>query len=120
MNTIWNSDGTDGPVLITTPPPFAETMNELVAKLDAIETREHAKNYTTLADKVHWSAKGKKFAYIDIGGSGAWLVEKTTGEIFNIKGYGTPDYNKKKKANIGNIYTVDPEQMHRRRWNYLK
>lgn len=99
---------------------FIETMDDLTAHLDAIETAEHAKQFTTPPDKIIWKNNGKKFAYINIGHSGAWLVEKTTGEIFNIKGYGVPDYNKKQKSNIGNIYTVDAEKMHRMRWNYLR
>lgn len=62
----------------------------------------------------------KKYIAIDCGGSGAFLVEKETGELYNIKAYGVPDKNKKAKADIGNIYTVDPFELHRRRWNYLR
>lgn len=76
-----------------------------------------------LIDKSYtWYIKDrkKKFIALDCGGSGAFLIEKTTGEIFNIKGYGTPDYNKKLKANIGNIMTVDPAYLLSKRWNYLR
>ena len=52
--------------------------------------------------------------------SGAFLVEKTTGEIYNIKAYGVPDHNKKAKANLGNITTVDPAVLHSKRYNYLR
>jgi len=52
------------------------------------------------------------------------MVEKTTGEIFNIKGYGTPDKNKKIKANLGNIknYTdLDKIKiLHSKRYNSLR
>ena len=99
---------------------FSAVLSDLVAKLDAIEKRKAGEMAYVRADLVHVADKGKKFAYIDIGGSGAWLVERSTGEIFNIKGYGVPDYNKKKKADIGNIATVDPEVMHAKRWNYLR
>lgn len=48
------------------------------------------------------------------------MVDRNTGEIFNIKAYGVPDRNKKIKADIGNVRTVDPEKMHSLRWNYLR
>jgi len=68
-----------------------------------------------------WKAiEKKKYIYIDCGTSGAFMVEKETGEIFNIQGYGKPDKNKKLKADIGNIYTVAPEFLHSKRWNYLR
>ena len=100
---------------------FWDALNSLVDKLDAIETRKHLENgFTNFpADKVH-SKDGKKFVKIDIGGSGAWMVEKSTGEIFNIQGYGTVDRNKKRKADIGNIFTVDAELMHKARYNNLR
>ncbi len=69
---------------------------------------------------VNEKRKGKKFLYLDCGSSGAFLIEKETGELFNIKGYGVPDYNKKKKADIGNITTVNPETLLTKRWNYLR
>ena len=94
----------------------------VVQVLNYIETRKHlAQGYDNFpADRVEYKDRKKKFVAIDIGSSGAWLVEKETGEIYNIKGYGVPDYNKKLKADIGNIYTVDPEFMHNRRHNYLR
>ena len=63
---------------------------------------------------------GKKFLHLNCGTSGAFLIEKETGEIFNIKGCGVPDYNKKKKADIGNIATVNPETLFTKRYNYLR
>jgi hypothetical protein len=68
-----------------------------------------------------WHAKPRhKFIALDCGTSGAFLVENKTGEIFNIKGYGQADYNKKAKADLGNIRIADPEFVHARRWNYLQ
>lgn len=92
----------------------------LVGDLNRIERRKHLANgYTHAADLVHWTPR-RKFIAIDIGSSGAWLVERETGEIFNIKGYGVADRNKKAKSNIGNVATVDPERMHSMRFNYLR
>jgi hypothetical protein len=106
---------------------FSETMDALVAGLNEAEKARHeGLGYTFPSDTVYWDARGRKFAYINFrsvpGGfsSGAWLVEKATGEIFNIKGFGVPDYNKKKKADIGNIATVDAKVMHSKRYNYLR
>jgi hypothetical protein len=42
---------------------------------------------------------GAKYARLDVGGSGAWMLEMNTGDIYGIKGYGTPD----KKKIAGNV-----------------
>lgn len=62
----------------------------------------------------------KKFIHINCGTSGAFMVEKETGELYNIQGYGRPDRNKKKKADLGNIKDVDPKWLHTKRHNYLR
>lgn len=46
---------------------------------------------------------GAKYARLDVGGSGAWMLELSTGVIFGIKGYGTPD----KKKVAGDINDPD-------------
>jgi hypothetical protein len=64
----------------------------------------------------------KKYFYIDFGSSGAFMIAKEKirgyeqGSIFNIKGYGTPDFNKY----LGNIQDIDVKLLHSKRWNYLK
>jgi len=100
---------------------FAEAMSRLVGALDRIERASHEiKGFTsTLHAQVICKMRGK-YAAIDFGGSGAFLVEMATGELYNIKAYGVPDKNKKHKADIGNIYTVEPKWLHGRRWNYLR
>lgn len=101
---------------------FDNTIENLVEKLDEIEARKYDEKFpgsTHPPDKVHTRPR-RKYVAIDIGTSGAWLVERETGEIFNIKSYGSPDKNKKAKSDIGNIATVDPENMHNRRYNYLR
>ncbi len=94
-----------------------------------IERVVHGLNATEKAnwkyDKTNpdtWNIKERqKFIAIDCGNSGAFLVEKSSGELYNIKSkYGVPDYNKKQKANIGNIQTVDPAFLWSKRWNYLR
>lgn len=95
-------------------------LNEVVSALNAIEKAYHkAKGYTHAPDFITWE-KRRKFIAIDFGGSGAFLVEVATGELYNIKGYGVPNYNKKQKANLGNIFSVDPTALHGKRWNYLR
>lgn len=101
---------------------------ELAEKLDAQEEASWlARGFTHPRDRIELNEtkKGRKFLYLDFaqphgGYSGGWLVEAETGEIFNIKGYGVPDYNKKKKANLGNVSTADPARVHAGRWNYLR
>lgn len=97
-----------------------ERLETLVKELDDLEKQAHeAKGLKFARDLVHWQLR-KKFYAIDIGSSGAYLVEVLTGEIYNISGYGRPDYNKKKKADIGNIMQVNPQQMYLKRYNYLR
>ena len=106
-----------------------EETRRLAAQVDAEFEKDWARRgFTHERDRVvlNENRKGKKFLYVDFaqpgtnGGSGAWLVEIATGEIYNIKAYGVPDYNKKAKSNIGNVATVDPARMLRMRFNYLR
>ena len=93
---------------------------QLVGRLNEIEQQEHvARGFTIPAD--FWNIlERNKFDAINCGTSGAFLVEKATGELYNISGYGRPDYNKKQKADIGNVLTANPETVHAKRWNYLR
>lgn len=98
--------------------------NDFAAKLNACHVAYMKKNFPGTPDncmeQVVVKKVGMKWIYIDIGTSGAWLIEKTTGEIYNIKSaYGVPDHNKKAKANLGNVRTADPAYTYSRRWNYL-
>jgi len=100
---------------------LAARMVELCKSLNEVQQAQHAANgFTHPADFVHFQDKGSKYLYVDVGGSGAWMVEKATGEIFNIMGYGKVDKNKKAKSDIGNVWTVDPARMFAMRWNYLR
>ena len=90
----------------------------LVARLQEASDREHLEKCWIL-EKITWRQRRKFFA-IDIGGSGAFLVD-AAGEIYNIKGYGRPDYNKKKKADLGNIRKVcSAAALLEKRYNYLR
>ena len=55
-----------------------------------------------LQEKKHCHV-GAKYMRLDVGGSGAWMLEIATGVVYGIKGYGTPD----KKKIAGDIN--DPE-----------
>lgn len=99
---------------------FQEQIDKALIALNEAEQAEmKARGYIIEPDKWH-AVEKKKYINIDCGTSGAFMVDKTTGEIFNIQGYGRPDKNKKKKADIGNIQTVDPTILHSKRWNYLR
>ena len=97
-----------------------KAVEEMADKLNVVEREAHAaKGFTHPAD--FWECKHrKKFYALDCGSSGAFLVDKETGELFNIKGYGVPDYNKKQKADLGNVLTVDAKALHSKRWQYLR
>ena len=59
----------------------------------------HTREYTHPNDQVHGHF-GAKYARLDVGGSGAFMVEIATGLIYGIKGYGQVD----KKKVSGNVY----------------
>lgn len=99
-----------------------ELMNHIdrvIVGLNTAEEKKYAQNgYTHTPDKWYTKARSKYIA-INCGSSGAFLVDGN-GELYNIKGYGCPDRNKKRKADLGNIATVDHEWLHTRRYNYLR
>ena len=99
-----------------------DKLREVVAGLNQAETVRREKYGYGYSESVHkWHLRpGRKYYKINVGTSGAFLVEKETGELFNIKAYGVADRNKKRKADIGNIFTVDPTELHSRRYNYLR
>ena len=97
-----------------------EAITQVLAGLNTAEQIDWDKKGYVSA-RPQWHAKERsKFIAIDCGTSGAFLVEKTTGELYNIQGYGVPDRNKKKKADIGNVYTVDAAWLWTKRYNYLR
>ena len=66
----------------------------------------------TLTECYLWHSKEKKkYFYLDCGTSGAFMVDKSDGMIYNIKGYGK--INKAKCR--GNIQNIEVEQLHQRR-----
>lgn len=46
---------------------------------------------------AHTAKERRKYVALDSGTSGAFLLDKSTGDIFNIKAYGVP------KSKVGNI-----------------
>ena len=102
---------------------MTEQEQRIIRVLDGLNKCEQSKHdaagYTHKPDEWHAKERAKYIA-LDCGSSGAFLVEKATGELYNIQGYGTPDRNKKRKADIGNIATVDPVWLWTKRYNYLR
>jgi hypothetical protein len=117
-----------------------KTMNNIIERLEVIRKEINIVRIKELKDRygdkinpVFFKEDGtlnnsesvkirerKKYFAIDIGNSGAFLVEKITGEIYNIKAYGVADKNKKKKANLGTIWYIDPKELYNKRYNYLR
>ena len=59
----------------------------------------------------------QKYLALDEGNSGAWLVDRATGDVWRIKSkYGVPD----KRKRLGHIDTVTGEELHRHRWWYQR
>jgi hypothetical protein len=75
--------------------------DEIMVQWQAAVDRQHyeVSGYTHPSDQVHYHV-GKTYARFDIGGSGAFMVEIETGNVYGIKGYGKVY----KDQNSGNIY----------------
>lgn len=64
----------------------------------------------------------QKYFYLNFGTSGAFMVSKENikgfpvGSVFNIKGYGTPNFNKW----YGVIFELDIKKLHSLRWDYRR
>lgn len=95
-------------------------IGRLVAELQEAYDAEHAERCPSLEPDTITADTRRKFVVIDIGTSGAYMVERATGELFNIKGYGVPDRNKKRKADLGNVTTANGAELLKRRYNYLR
>ncbi len=100
-----------------------EHVTRVAAGLNDAEKHVNEARGFKIYDTWHVSREGQRFVYLDCGGSGAFLVEKATGELYNIKGYGVADHNKKKKADLGNVaeYLLPGQYLSllARRYNYL-
>jgi hypothetical protein len=82
----------------------------------------------SLTKEQEYTLKEKaKYFYLDCGGSGVFMIAKEDiktkeglifpiGSIFNIKGYGTPNFKKM----IGNIQDIDINKLFSLRWNYKR
>lgn len=90
----------------------AVVSHELNYKIEAVLSQWHEahradfvrKGFTNLLDTFDTQEQkhahiGNKYVRLDVGGSGAWMLEIATGDIFGIKGYGVPD----KKKIVGNV-----------------
>lgn len=101
---------------------FVHELNNLIAEKFKKEGMDWAFDlHGNLIDSEKaYTKPGKRFLKINIGGSGAYMMEKETGELYNIRGYGQPDHNKKKKSDLGNIQTCDPRRVFELRHNYLR
>jgi len=54
----------------------------------------------------------KKYYYLDVGGSGKFMICKESGNIFGIKSYGSPNKNKC----FGNFKTISGADLHQKRF----
>lgn len=58
----------------------------------------------------------RRYLYLDEGTSGAWMVERATGDVFSIKAYGVPD----RKKRLGHLKEITGADLHRLRWWYRR
>lgn len=83
----------------------------------------------SLTDNYKITLKEKeKYFYINFGNSGAFMISKTeikpknypcafpVGSVFNIKGYGTPNF----KKYYGEIFNLNIELLHKLRYDYRR
>ena len=91
----------------------------LLAEWHEAGRTEYETAYPHLAydqDQAKTATRRHKYIALDIGKSGAWLVDRITGEVFNIKAYGTPDRQKR----LGTIDTITGGDLHKYRWWYRR
>ena len=78
------------------------------------------KDENSLTKSYEITLKEKKnYFYIDFGSRGAFMIDKITGLIYNIKGYGKINKNKC----LGYIQSVNENNikvLHSKRYNYLR
>jgi len=108
-------------------------LNIVVTKLNYYESeRLRKEGYTnecffnsdgSLTDQHKITLKEKKkYFYIDFGTSGAFMVAKEeikgypVASVFNIKGYGTPNFNKY----YGEVFLINVELLHSLRFDYRR
>src|SRR6476659_9119086 len=103
---------------------LAKRLFELIPQLNALQEQKRVAegNHEVNKQEFHFKEK-KKYVNIDLlyvtsttSGSGVWMVDKDTNEVFNINGYGVPN----KKKNLGNIHEITAEFLFSKRWNYLR
>jgi len=56
--------------------------------------------------------EARKYFYLDAGTSGAFVVDKMSGDIFKIKSYGVPN----KKKFVGHVDEITGADLSRLRW----
>ena len=87
-----------------------DTTLNMIEKLEALralidkEYNEPMRNeYSYLKPEIVFVKPGLKYIKIDVGGSGKYMVEASTGNIFGIKAYGVINRGYK----FGNLYTIN-------------
>jgi hypothetical protein len=60
----------------------------------------------------HTAKEKSKYIYLDEGTSGAYILEKATGDIYRIKGYGVIN----RARVIGNLETITGTDLFLKRW----
>jgi hypothetical protein len=68
------------------------------------------------SDYWKWLKEKRKYVNLNEGASGAFILDKTTGEIFQIKGYGVPN----RKKLVGHISTITGTDLHKHDFYYRK
>ena len=79
------------------------------------ETRYRNLNYDQTRGRT--ATDRRKYVALDEGQSGAYLVDRATGDVYRIKSkYGVPDKSKR----LGHIDEITGQQLHEYRWWYRR
>lgn len=76
-------------ILANTDPEIIRAIGTFAVKVQAQTTEQYARLYPELEPEVVTVHFAAKYARVDVGRSGRYMVELSTGNIFGIKGYGT-------------------------------
>lgn len=81
-------------------PEALEAFRTLVEEHQRIQHERNGYNFSPPAVTV---TRGRRWHKVDVGDSGKYVVEATTGEILGIKGYGVPHHGHR----YGTLETID-------------
>ena len=87
-------------------------LTKLVAAWGKLERARYAHSGIMDTHKSTHAIQGVKYIRLDIASSGAFMLQRSTGDVFCVKGYGKVD----KRKRVGNLSTLTAAKLYANRW----